>query len=126
VQARHNHLLKRFLEILAEDDFLTRVNDTWEVRRPFEEPSAEDIGTLENFGAERPEVTITMRCGHNLARILRGEADPLDVLFPGGERRDAAALYTSTPLSKAFNSTIGEMLASLASRIPVGSTFSPM
>ena len=78
----------------------------------------DDIAAALNAG--RPDVVITMRCGARLGHILRGETDPLDVLFSNGQLGEAAALYTSTPLSNAFNSTIGELLATLSSRIPAG------
>ncbi len=48
--------------------------------------------------ADGPDLRLLQRLGPRLAEILRGAAQPLDVLFPGGDLAEAQHLYATAPL----------------------------
>ncbi|MEO0408181.1 MAG: type I polyketide synthase, partial [Cyanobacteria bacterium P01_A01_bin.135] len=58
-----------------------------------------------NFEAQgdRPELALITRCGENLAAVLRGEVDPLTLLFPGGDMSDLTRLYESSEGARVMN-----------------------
>ena len=43
------------------------------------------------------ELSVLARCARALPRVLRGQADPLQVLFPGGSMEPLKAYYAHTP-----------------------------
>ena len=47
-----------------------------------------------------------------LAGILRGEVDPLHVLFPGGSTAQMEAIYRDSPMARTFNELVGRAVAS--------------
>ena len=53
---------------------------------------------------------MTVRCARELAPVLRGETDPLGLLFPGGSLADMERLYQISPPARVYNSLIGEVL----------------
>uniref|UniRef100_UPI001358E171 beta-ketoacyl synthase N-terminal-like domain-containing protein n=1 Tax=Geminicoccus flavidas TaxID=2506407 RepID=UPI001358E171 len=48
--------------------------------------------------ADGPDLRLLCRVGELLADLLRGEVEPLDLLFPGGDFAEAARLYAEAPL----------------------------
>ncbi|MDR3537910.1 MAG: beta-ketoacyl synthase N-terminal-like domain-containing protein [Acetobacteraceae bacterium] len=61
---------------------------------------------------EGPVAALVRRTGQALPALLRGEADPLDVLFPGGDLEAAAAVYQGAPFAaaqRALAATIGAL-----------------
>ncbi|MEM6331172.1 MAG: type I polyketide synthase, partial [Planctomycetota bacterium] len=92
-------LFGRLLEILAEDGQLDRTADGWRAAAaPSTQPGAG--ATIEGPSgagpAHSPELDLLRRCGQQLPGVLRGEVDPLTLLFPpdGG---GAADLYRNAP-----------------------------
>ncbi len=120
VQTRHRRLLERMLVMLQEDGFLIQKENVWEVCRVPAGQNAEQImrELLEKFPACRAELKITQRCGENLAEALRGEADPLQLLFGGGAIADAEELYQEAPNSKAFNLILQSAVAAALQKLP--------
>jgi NAD(P)-dependent dehydrogenase (short-subunit alcohol dehydrogenase family)/SAM-dependent methyltransferase/acyl carrier protein len=59
-----------------------------------------------NFGAE---VGLLGRCGPHLAEALRGDLDPLDLLF--GDPALLTRLYEESPFAKTFNAFVASLLA---------------
>jgi len=49
------------------------------------------------------ELPLLTRCGENLAALLRGEVDPLTLLFPDGNLRDLTQLYERSPGARVMN-----------------------
>ncbi len=108
VVPRHRRLLGRLLEILAEDGFLESNGRDWIVRR---EPDAADpAGSVRALATRFPEyeaeIALLQRCGPALAQALRGEADPLELLFPGGDLSTAERLYEQSPVARAYNGLV--------------------
>ncbi len=61
-----------------------------------------------------PELEMTERTGMELALALRGERDPIQLLFPGGSLATAERMYRDTPTAKFYNGMMAEVLAALA------------
>jgi len=57
------------------------------------------------------ELTLLTRCGENLAAVLRGEVDPLTLLFPRGDLSDLTQLYESSVGSQVMNSLVQRVVA---------------
>ena len=53
-----------------------------------------------------PELTLLTRCGENLAAVLRGEIDPLTLLFPDGDLSDLTQLYERSPGAQVMNTLV--------------------
>jgi acyl transferase domain-containing protein len=117
VAARHRRLFARLLEILAEAGWLARAGDEVVVRRPWGAAPAPDLAAL--GAAHRcgeAELELTGRAGEALAEALRGERDPLQLLFPGGSTATAERLYRDSPTARFYNGLVAEVLAALPAR----------
>jgi len=117
VLPRHDRLLARMLAILCEDGFLVPEADGWRVR--VDAPALDVQQCHGELLARYPdcaaELNLTMRCGAELASVLRGKGDPLALLFPGGSLADTEALYRKSPPARTYNALIGEIAAAVES-----------
>jgi acyl transferase domain-containing protein/NADPH:quinone reductase-like Zn-dependent oxidoreductase/NAD(P)-dependent dehydrogenase (short-subunit alcohol dehydrogenase family)/SAM-dependent methyltransferase/acyl carrier protein len=113
---RYRRLLGRYLAILADAGWIAREGDQWRVQRSFE-ATRPDL-TFERLAAAHPpiaaELELTGRTGSALAEALRGECDPLQLLFPGGSTATAERVYRDSPPSRVFNGIVGEAVAAAA------------
>jgi acyl transferase domain-containing protein len=110
------HLLfARMLTMLAEDGMLRPDQAGWVVIR---EPEQNDTRIakrrlLDHYPALRGEIEMIARCGESLADALRGKADPLQLLFPGGSLASAEQVYHGSPLSQVYGQLAAESVAAL-------------
>lgn len=122
IDGAHSKLLKRFLQMLIERDFLAFENDRYVVARDLT-PAGEPVD-IESFITSWPEVRaeseLLSRCGPRIADMLRGRADPLELLFPEGDTEAGAAIYTKSPLARTFNATVAEVVATVTAGLPDG------
>ncbi len=115
-------LLERLLEILAEDGVLRPYAAGWECVRV---PSSVGAGWQEHESRNpsfAAEIAITARCATNLAAVLKGAADPLHVLFPGGSTETAERLYSESPSAKTFNTLLAQAVRTASSSLESGRT----
>src|SRR6185437_93119 len=63
---------------------------------------------------------IVERCGMRLRKVLRGEIDPLELLFPSDGGMDATRLYETDLAALAANATVREALRSIVQSLPAG------
>ncbi len=120
VVQQHHRLFHRLLEILAEDGILSRSDSVWEVhRRPVPVDPAALAAT---FTAEPAELTLLRRGGENLAEVLRGRFDPLQVLFPGGSFDIAERLYRESAAAKVYNGLARRTIAQITASLPADRT----
>ncbi|HIK08368.1 MAG TPA: SDR family NAD(P)-dependent oxidoreductase [Trichormus sp. M33_DOE_039] len=66
------------------------------------------------------ELTLVQRCGTNLADILRGELNPLEVLFPNGDLTTLTQLYQNSPGAKLMNNLVQQAISSALEKLPPG------
>ncbi len=117
---RHERLLSRLLEILEEEGILRRRGDGWDVqRRPDVADPAQIVrGLLQQFPRQEAEFTLTSRCGEALADALKGDVDPLQLLFPGGSLADTERLYQESPVARAYNALVRAALDAALTALP--------
>ncbi len=113
---RHRQLFGRLLGILAEGGYLARRADRWLVQRALTAGSPDRVAQnlAEQFPDGEPEVTLTRRAAEHLDAALRGQRDPLELLFPGGSLETAERVYRDAPPAKVFNGLAGALVGSLA------------
>ncbi|MDZ7269348.1 MAG: SDR family NAD(P)-dependent oxidoreductase [candidate division KSB1 bacterium] len=120
VVQQHQRLFHRLLEILAEDGILRRRESDWEVRQA---PAPGDPESLAaEFVTAHAELTLLRRGGENLAEVLRGRCDPLQVLFPGGSFDLAEKLYRESPAAKVYNGLARRAIAQIVASLPANRT----
>jgi NADPH:quinone reductase-like Zn-dependent oxidoreductase/SAM-dependent methyltransferase/NADP-dependent 3-hydroxy acid dehydrogenase YdfG len=106
----HRRLFARMLTVLGEIGTLRKDGERWAAGR-LDGPQRLDerLAELEQrYPSAGAEIALVRRCGPALARALRGECDPLELLFPGGAVDDAEGLYRDSPLAVLFNSCIAD------------------
>ena len=118
---QHVKLVFGQLLSLCEGGFLKQKDgETWEV---LEVPSSEEalpwvdklIETLPHFASEAELQRLT---GPNLAGVLSGETDPLEVLFPGGSSRIMERFYREGADFPVINIQIKDALAKAVENLP--------
>lgn len=110
---RYAALVRRMLRVLEGAGIVAAESvDTWRVvsDRPAADPAPRADALIRTYAPHDAELTVTARCGNRLADVLRGAADPLEVLFPGGDTGAQARIYRDTPIAKSFNGAIRELV----------------
>ncbi|MHC5767581.1 MAG: SDR family NAD(P)-dependent oxidoreductase [Nostoc sp.] len=120
----HLRLLRRLLEILAEDGVLHQVDDQWEVCRlpEMKQPIEVWKALLAEFPAYQAELTLLGRCGQKLAAVMIGEVDPLQLIFPKGSVTTSEHLYQDSPSYRIYNLLVEKAIAMALLRLPEGRT----
>ena len=80
-------------------------------------PQEFDKQMVELYSHGLTETGLFRRSGAALADVLRGQEDPLTLLFSSGEPT-AADLYLKAPVARAANSMLAEAIRTLVSRLP--------
>jgi acyl transferase domain-containing protein len=116
VVARHRRLLDRLLVGLAADGVLRRDGEAWVVLEESDGVATETRWDrlARSFPEGRGELALVKRAGEGLAAALRGTADPLELLFPGGSSDDAEHMYRNSPFARYYNALAGEAVAAVA------------
>ncbi len=126
VDAEHERLFRRMLEMLARAGVLEEQGDGFRVTVGPGAPLPEDLpADPDEFAAAMAgryphgsnEIGLFRRSGGALADVLRGQADPLTLLFSSGEP-SAADLYRKAPVARAANRMLGDAIRALLSGLP--------
>jgi malonyl CoA-acyl carrier protein transacylase len=122
VISQHQRLLDRLLEILADEEILQRIDGGWEVTLvPEMQDPQECISTLlAEYPIAEAELTLLGRCGSKLAYVLRGEWDPLQLLFPEGDLTTTTQLYQDSPGARVINTLVQQVIVSALANLPQG------
>ena len=122
----HKRLFRRMLEMLAKSGVLQEADGGFAVVLGPGDPLPEEMpADLEAFAsglADRQphgltEVGLFRRSGGALAEVLRGNEDPLTLLFSSGEPT-AADLYLKAPVARAANQMLAEAVRALVAALP--------
>ena len=115
VTGDHGRLFGRLLGMLTEAGEVSREGpDVWEdlggggVATPGENGA----------GSSAIEFALLRRCGGALAEVLRGRADPLDLLF--GAEPGAAALYRESRVGRVVHRMVADAVAAAVGELPEG------
>ena len=120
VVAHHQRLFGRLLEMLVEDKILRAHGPEFEVIAPLgqADASARYDALMQRFSDTDGELHTLRRRGPSLAQVLRGEQDPLQLLFPGGSFDEARKLYVDSPFAQTYNRALGEALQAAIAKLP--------
>jgi acyl transferase domain-containing protein/acyl carrier protein len=121
----HRSLFSRLLDILGEDDFLRKREENGETRwEVLSTPSANPVQLAESLIQRFPEfaaeLALTARCAVELAGVLQGTSDPLQLLFPGGSVDELEGLYTKSPSAHVFNPLVRRAVEEAVASAPAG------
>lgn len=116
-------LFGRLLEILVEHDVLQKTSAGWQVAavRKVTDPRLLRDALLEEYPAYHAELTITGWCGDGLARALKGDVDPVQLLFPDGGAM-AEQMYRASPAAHVYSGMVGEVVKAAIAQLPAGRT----
>lgn len=113
VVPRHRRLFGRLLAILNEAGQLERSDSGWTVTRAL--ATVQPARTLVELQTAHPcgevELEFTGRVAGEFAQALRGEIEPMQLLFPGGSLDTAERLYRDTPTAQFYNGLMAEVIA---------------
>ena len=128
VLPEHANLVRRMLEILARSGVLETKNEGFVVAVGTDEPLPDRMPhdsdaflteVSERFTHAVNEIGLFRRCAGALPRVLRGNEDPLSLLF-GGTQPTAGDLYRLAPVWRAANRMIAEVVRTLMDELPDG------
>ena len=114
------------LEILAASEVLRQSGDDFAFAVGADDPLPADIpGDPDQFVSEllaryehaSNEIGLFHRCAGALAGVLRGDEDPLTLLFGSGEP-SAGDLYIKAPVGRAANRMLGDAVKALVAELP--------
>ena len=128
VLPEHRRLFRRLFEMLARSGVLAERGDGFTVTvgsgDPLPEHMPRDLDAFADRMMERyphgvTEIGLFRRCGGALGEALRGEADPLTLLFSSGDPTPAD-LYLKAPVARAANGMLRDAVRALVARLPEG------
>jgi acyl transferase domain-containing protein/NADPH:quinone reductase-like Zn-dependent oxidoreductase/SAM-dependent methyltransferase/aryl carrier-like protein len=120
---RHQRLMRRFMQILQKAGYLKSAGaDTWVVVRlpPRQDPQKLWQSTLSQYPALFADLSLIGRCGSHLAPVLRGEIEPLHLLFPEGSAATTEHFYQDSPGFRPYNILAQKAVSRALSRLPEG------
>jgi len=126
VAPRHRGAFARLLQILAEERLLKSEAAGWTVAADVSEtaaslgPALSGDDLLARHPGSAARLTFVRRCGDALPNVLRGEVDPLHLLFPEGDTRDAEALYREAPEARVYNAFARDAIVQALAQRPPG------
>jgi malonyl CoA-acyl carrier protein transacylase len=109
----YHRLFERSLQMLSEVNILRQQGKTWIVI------SQAKVKRLPSVPEASIELKLLDRCGKNLSKVLRGDCDPLQILFPSGDLGDTTRLYQDSPGATVTNTLIQQAIQSALSVLPV-------
>ncbi len=115
VVEQQRQLFARFLDMLAEEKIVELIGDEIRVlKMPTVPDSTREIAEfLQKHPTCEIELNLVKQCGPHLAEVLKGEIDPVQVVFPQGGSDAAEKLYSDSAFSKTANVMMREALAAV-------------
>lgn len=117
---RYGRFLHHLLGILSKAGWLQADGDAWRVQK-VPAPAALDAtwqALLQQYPQSQAQITLTGRCGQELAQVLNGKQDPLALLFPGGSVEIAEQLYRESPQARLFNEMVAQSVSAALAQLP--------
>lgn len=106
---QHQRLMYRIMGVLERRGYFTRVDGNgWILQEvpPEQDPQQIWLSTFWRFPATFAELTLIHRCGLHLAEVLRGEIEPLQLIFPEGSTLTTEHFYQDSPTFRIYNTMI--------------------
>ncbi|MBO1055820.1 MAG: amino acid adenylation domain-containing protein [Dolichospermum sp. JUN01] len=115
IASKYHILVNRYLKTLEQTGIIQNQGNVWIVKSlptPFSLPEAiENLQTT--CPAAKPELEMLQRCGENLAEVLKGNIDPLELIFPAGSVVHAESIYGNSPVSRLMNQRVSQAINSI-------------
>jgi acyl transferase domain-containing protein/phospholipid N-methyltransferase len=120
ISSIYRKLLRRWLERLTTENLLQQQEETFVCLLPLPETFPDSIlrEARKQWSNATPILDFMQRCGENLAAVLVGDVNPVDLLFPGGSFETAEGIYQHTPVARYFNSIARSVLESVVQTLP--------
>ncbi|MDJ0903719.1 MAG: SDR family NAD(P)-dependent oxidoreductase [Xenococcus sp. MO_188.B8] len=120
VISSYQRLFDRLLEIMTEEGVLKSIGSQWEVicAPKQTEPLRQMEARLTQYPEVAAELTLLKRCGPKLASVMRGECDPLQLLFPEGDLTMTTMVYQDSPGAKVMNTLVQQAIAFALEKLP--------
>lgn len=124
----HKRVFRRLLEMLARCGVLAEDDGGFTVTLGHEDPLPDEIPpdpdkVADHLPEQHPhgatEIGLFGRCGKSLPEVLRGQADPLTLLFSSGYPTPAD-LYVRAPIALAANRLLQDAVRALLANLPSG------
>ena len=124
----HKRLFRRLFEMLAKSGVLEETEEGFTVVLGPEDPLPDELPDnpeefhtrmVELYPHGSTEIGLFRRSGGALVEVLRGQEDPLTLLFSSGEPT-AADLYLKAPVARAANQLLADAVRTLVAALPEG------
>ncbi|GET39923.1 type I polyketide synthase [Microseira wollei] len=108
VVSKYQQLLGRVLEMLAQEGMLLPIGDGWEAIKEQQilDPQEMMNNLLDQYPDNVGELSLLQRCGINLADVLQGDCDPLELLHPKVYDRAANQRLQESPINKIMQTLV--------------------
>lgn len=123
VKGQYQQLLQRFFKILEEQGYLQlSTSECGHIKQTWVRPDLTALGmeALNANPAALAELTLIRNCGSQLAAILIGEQDPLQLIFPDGSSTLAEHFYADSPSSLQYIGMIQKAIKMVVDNLPRG------
>ena len=122
VVAQHRRQFARLVSFLDEDNVIEAVGDEWIVKAVPDvlDPRPEALGLIEKYPTLEAHLELLIDCGASTTAILRGEIDPLHIIFPQGSMVKASRLYTDAPATQSMNEMVRRSIEAAMAAMPAG------
>ncbi|MEM8828383.1 MAG: SDR family NAD(P)-dependent oxidoreductase, partial [Cyanobacteria bacterium P01_G01_bin.19] len=112
ISEHHEDLWQRILEILTEAGILKETSGNWQVVKNCERINIEEKyqQLLQQYPLAKAELTLLHRCASQLDKVLNGNLDPKELLFPDGDLSLTTNLYQDSPGAKVTNTLVAETI----------------
>ena len=117
VAASHRRLMDRWLKRLSDEGIVTLQGPgIYNWRHGFQMPDVDALWARAAalLQGDEPLQNYLAHCAAVIVRVLRGELDPLETLFPGGNPELAQALYERSPGSVYANRIAAAAVSAIA------------
>jgi acyl transferase domain-containing protein/acyl carrier protein/protein-L-isoaspartate O-methyltransferase len=124
IQPHHTRLLARFHEILEPAGFIEQDGLAWQSSCP---PGLQDPDRLyrqlrDEYPAAQQVLDLVKQCGSQLAEVLAGGLDPLQLLFSEDGEASAERIYADPPFAKVGNALVADTIDAALAGLPANRT----
>ena len=124
ISKQHKKLFNRLVHILIDNKILISKENKFEFTQSSDFTNlAEKIELLKKEYPEiKAEINLLQRCGNKLSEVLKGNQDPLHLLFPEVDLSLTTSLYQNSPAFAAMNLAIKNLVETVVSDLPKDKT----
>ncbi|HKF49642.1 MAG TPA: SDR family NAD(P)-dependent oxidoreductase [Terracidiphilus sp.] len=118
---QYRRLMVRLLSALCDAGYLVREENGWFVNGPLPQGEARKamLCVLETHPEAKAEIALLDRCASQWPAVVRGDCDPLSLLFPSGDSSDVAQIYRGSADLASLNSLIAEAIRTAGGDAPL-------